>query len=87
MEAEKQGGQIGWQENVENVSQRMIVVCNKSVGCGDGMLPARVVTCERRVGMMKKIAMEDIAEDLNKDQQVPRGETRDTSSLHAERGP
>lgn len=71
METEEQGGQVGWQKNVDDVGQRVIVVCDKSIRSGDGMLPACVVTRERRVGMMENIAMENIAQDLTEGSASP----------------
>lgn len=64
MEAEKYGGQIGRQKNMNEVGNGMIVVGNQGERRRDCMLPIRVYLGKGRLLRMKPIAMEDISYQL-----------------------
>ena len=49
MEAEKKGGKVGGEEDVEEVGKRVVVVSGEGVGGWKGVLPSGVVGCERGV--------------------------------------
>ena len=53
VEAEKEGGKVGGQEDVEEIRQRVVVVSGEGVGSWQRVLPSSVVWCESGVGRMQ----------------------------------
>lgn len=65
VEAEKQSGKIGGQEDMEEVWQRVVVVSSKGVGSGQRMLPGSVVWCESGLRRMKSVTVKGVGQNLN----------------------
>lgn len=65
MEAEKEGGNVGGQEDVEQVRQRVVVVSGEGVGCWQRVLPGSMVWREIGVWRMKSMTVKGVGQNLD----------------------